>query len=206
MAGQMLPSLGTGALSPSAARPGAGGRVAMAGPRLGREPIRRQGVGVAQVASDAESRTRPRRGVVRAVASVTGAAFAMITCFRVSRLVRAGVRAVARLAGGGERWRPGSRPSGCGAFPAGARRPGRSACRAGPGPVPLDVARGLPGGPSVGHSSAMIASNSARSSSSSAYTSSRNSFSRLRVSPTGATGIVSIASPPTGQALMACRP
>lgn len=106
---------------------------------------------------------------------------------------------------GGERWRPGSRPCGCRGFPSGARTPHPFAWCRGCGLDSLGVALGLTGGRLVGHSWAMIASNSARSSSSSASTSSRKSPSTVCVGPARAARIVGISLTTHGQALMACR-
>jgi hypothetical protein len=111
-----------------------------------------------------------------------------------------------RLLAGGERCRCHHRVSGCRVRPAGAS-PHRGASRRWrcEPPPPRSVARGLAGGGFAGHSSAMIASNSARSSCSSAHTSSRKSSSTRRVAPTEAV-TAGIRLTPDGQALMARRP
>jgi hypothetical protein len=161
-------------------------------PRLGRELVRRQGVGVAQPASGAMARTRPRRESARNASSVWGRAITYLRPFVVGlKVVRScGVIVVSR---GGERCRlrrsaPEWRGRGGGAW-----QPRGGRCRRRPGPGPGGAAGGPGGGGLLDHSWAMIASNSARSNSTSAHISSRNSSSTPRTAPAWTAGTVGMS-------------
>jgi hypothetical protein len=169
-------------------------------PRLGRELVRRQGVGVAQPASGAMARTRPRRESARSASSVWGAGSGdhlpsslrrrsrtcAVLCVIVGkprwRVSRGGERC--RLRRSARQWR------GRGG---GAWQPRGSRCRRRPGPGPGGAAGGPGGGGLLDHSWAMIASNSARSSSTSAHISSRNSSSTPRTAPAWTAGTVGMS-------------
>ena len=173
-------------------------------PRLGRERIRRQGVGVAH--SLRQTRCH-ERGPGESLFSYGDSS----SCCWVSddhlpssiHLFSLGIMIGANR--GGERWRLHSSAPLSGrrrdaSSPRGNRWPG------GPGPVPGDAAGGSGEGGLLDHSWAMIASNSARSSSWSAQTRSRKSWFTPCTTPVSTFGTVGMRLTARGQAVMACWP